>query len=540
MTISIAIPSLLICLLSAQMEAAKILVIPLPMKSHFRLGSQAGQAVMSSGHEVWIMGPAKNREDAVKKGFHYLEYDSSHLETAEEEAAEQFTTAMLDPDSNPSVLSILCFIKAANFHVCNQTLSNKALMNTIRDQNFDLALMGTTLMMTCMYLNPYKFDIPYVTYEPIDEPWIAGVAALPSNQPSSMADPPFSNKMTFIERIRNTLIYILLPLATNFMAAGDYASWFAPEKQTKSFYELRSMSMMWFITLDNTCLDYPRLSAPNYRHIGSLTRAEANPLKGELKAFVDGANDGMILITFGTTTPGIKTLRHFIPMFRKIAPEIRQRVVLQLSIDDDPGELPSNIRFERWVPQNDILGHSNTVVFVSHGGANGQMEATYHGVPQICIGIMEEQKYNCRRMVEHHYGLSLSLDTLSAENFLPALSQITKNPSYKGNVSHCSRIMRSLPQGKQQLAFWVDHLLEFGDDHLRPSSADMPFYSLYMLDILATVLLLSVLVVGGLLACLRCMCRCAKKITSKVKGDWFPSLRTRSTNRQNCWNVFYV
>ena len=159
------------------------------MKSHFRLGSQAGQAVMSSGHEVWIMGPAKNREDAVKKGFHYLEYDSSNLETAEEEAAEQFTTAMLDPDSNPSVLSILCFIKAANFHVCNQTLSNKALMNTIRDQNFDLALMGTTLMMTCMYLIPYKFDIPYVTYEPIDEPWIAGVAALPSNQPSSMADP---------------------------------------------------------------------------------------------------------------------------------------------------------------------------------------------------------------------------------------------------------------------------------------------------------------------------------------------------------------
>ena len=208
------------------------------------------------------------------------------------------------------------------------------------------------------------------------------------------------------------------------------------------------MSMMWFITLDNTCLDYPRLSAPNYRHIGSLTRAEANPLKGELKAFVDGANDGMILITFGTTTPGIKTLRHFIPMFRKIAPEIRQTVVLQLSIDDDPGEFPSNNRFERWVPQNDILGHSNTVVFVSHGGANGQMKATYHGVPQICIGIMEEQKYNCRRMVEHHYGLSLSLDTLSAENFLPALSQITKNPSYKGNVSHCSRIRRSLPVGQ--------------------------------------------------------------------------------------------
>ena len=519
MTIAIVITSILICFLLPPVEAAKILVIPLSLKSHFRLGLQAGQAVMGSGHEVWIMGPERNREDAVKKGFHYLEYDTSIHDTAEEESAVHFAAALLDPNSKPSVLSLVSLMKKANFELCNQTLSNKALMKTIHDQKFDLALMGTTLVMSCMYLIPYKFDIPYVTYAPLDEPWSAGVTALPSNQPSFWADPPFSNKMTFAERIRNTLTHISLPLAMNYIAAGDYAYWFAPEKPIKSFYEIRSMSMMSFITLDNTCLDYPRLSAPNYRHIGSLTRAEAKPLKGELKTFVDGASDGIILITFGTTTAGAETLRYFLPMLRKIAPEIRQRLLIQLSIDDNPGDFPSNIRFERWIPQNDILGHPNTVAMVSHGGANGQMEATYHGVPQICIGIMDEQKYNCRRMAEHHYGLSLSLHNLSAEDLLHALTEITKDPSYKKDVNHCSRIMHSLPQGKQQLAFWVDHLLEFGGDHLRPSSADMPFYSLYMLDILMVVFLLLTLVVGGLFVCLKCMCRCVNKITSKVKED---------------------
>ena len=529
MTIAIVIASILICLVLPPVEAAKILVIPLPLKSHLSLGSQAGQAVLGSGHEVWIMGPAKKREEAVKKGFHYLEYDTSYLEVAEEQSSVFFTAAIVDPNAKPSKLTIVRLMKEANFQMCNHTLSNKALMKTIQDQNFDLALMGTSFSMSCMYLIPYKFDIPYVTYQPVDEPWIAGVTALPSNQPLYMANPPVSNKMIFTERIRNTLTYISVPLAINYMTDGDYASWFAPEKTIKSFYELRSMSMMWLITLDNTCLDYPRLSAPNYRHIGSLTRAEANPLKGELKAFVDGASDGIILITFGTTTSGAETLRHFLPMLKQIATEIRQRVLIQLSIEDHPEDFPSNIRFERWIPQNDILGHPNTVVFVSHGGANGQMEAMYHGVPQVCIGIMEEQKYNCRRMADHHYGLSLSLHTLAAGDLLHALTEITQDPSYKKDVNHCSRIMHNLPQGKQQLAFWVDHVLEFGGDHLRPSSADMPFYSLYMFDILAAVLLLLVLIVGGLLACLKYTCRCLKKITSKVKEDWLPSSIPRTS-----------
>ena len=529
---TIVLTSVLICLLLPPVEPAKILVIPIPIKSVFRLGLQASQAVLDSGHEVWIMGAARNRKEAEKKGLHYLEYDTSYIDNFEDKVATNVVESMANPDthSKPGVFQFLGPTIDMNFQMCNNTLSHKVLMNTIRDQNFDLALMGTTLVMSCMYLIPYKYNIPYVSYEPMDEPWIAGVTALPSNQPLMMADPPISNKMTFTERVRNTLMFALVPSVLDYMASGDYASWFAPEKPIKGFYELRSASMMFLIVFDNTCLDYPRLSAPNYQFVGALTQAEAKPLKGELKEFVDGAKDGLILITFGSTKVGGETLRLFLPMLRKIAPQIPHRVLLQITIDDDPGKFPANIRSERWIPQNDILGHSNTVAMVSHGGANGQMEATYHGVPQVCIGIQEEQKYNCRRMAEHHYGISLSLDTLSAESFLHALTEIAKDPSYKKNVKHCSGIMHNLPHGKQQLAFWVEHVLEFGGDHLRPSSADMPFYSLYMLDILAAVLLLSVLVIGGLLACLKCMCRCAKKITSKVKEDWFTSFITRTTN----------
>ena len=505
-------------------EAAKILVIPIPVKSVFRLGLNAGQAVAESGHEVWIMGAARYKEDATERGLNYLEYDTSHADTFEEKAALRTAAAIADPDSQtkPSMLSFIGIVANMNFQMCNQTFSNRILMNTIRDHHFDLAIMGTTHVMNCMYLIPYKFDIPYVTYEVFEEPWIAGVIALPSHHPLLMADPPFSDHMAFSERLRNTMIYILFPLFIRQMNSDVYTSWFVPEKPLINFQTLRSQSKIFFVVIDNTCLDYPRQSAPNYRYIGAITTRPAGPLTGELKTFVDGANEGLILITFGSTKVGGECLRHLLPMVKKTVPRLRQRILIQLSIDEDPGKFPPNVRFERWIPQNDLLGHPNTVALVSHGGANGQMEATYHGVPQICVPITEEQKYNCHRMEEHHYGLVLSLREFSANDFLQALVTITTDHSYKQDVSRCSRIMHNLPQGKDQLAFWVNHILEFGGDHLRPSSADMPFHSLYMIDVLVCVFLLLTLVVGLLLIFLKCVYSYTRNMTfKKVKAEWF-------------------
>ena len=279
MAITMAIPIALLCLLLAPAEAAKILVIPIPVSSMLRLGVQTGQAIMEAGHEVWIMAGTRNKEDLTKKGFHVLEYDIEYIHAFEKKAGQNMAAVVANPGkSKPGIMKVVGPATELNSVVCNSTLNNRALINAIREQKFDLAVMGTTLVLSCLYLIPYKLDIPYVTYAPVDEPWIAGVTALPSHQPLLYANPPFSDKMTFTERVRNTVMNILFPFIVQYyMISGDY-SWFVPEKPQKSLYELRSLSKISFSIVDNTCIDYPRMSAPNHIIVGALTQAKASPL----------------------------------------------------------------------------------------------------------------------------------------------------------------------------------------------------------------------------------------------------------------------
>ena len=41
-------------------------------------------------------------------------------------------------------------------------------------------------------------------------------------------------------------------------------------------------------------------------------------------------------------------------------------------------DLPKNVLTSSWVPQQDVLGHPNLKVFVTHGGLGSVMEAIHH------------------------------------------------------------------------------------------------------------------------------------------------------------------
>ena len=490
-------------------EAAKILVLPTPVWTHIRVGGIVGRSLVEDGHEVWILAPKDKQTSLEQQGLHVLPSPFSFLSEFERNLKESLVSKLFGNNATGGsfhVQSSLAASKEANYKMSMEVLQNQDIMNEIAAVNFDLAVMGCILVFRSFYLIPYKYNIPYITYTLVDTPSLAGVPGLPSSQPFSFSSPPNTLHMTFSERLWNTFTSVMYNVGVEYQDSGlDFQEKFAPEKPTRRPSELMSDSLMWLVAANDLCLDYPRVSAPNYRFIGTFSPEPAKELTGELRQFADEATKGLILITFGTFILGSAVMDRHLSLILEVAGQLEQRVVLHHRSKSTPEKLPDNVRLESWIPQNDLLGHPSTILMVQHGGVNGQVEGIYHGVPQICLGYQEEQRYNCHRLQHHHYGVALQLHEFTATRLLQAIRDVINDPSYRSNVTRCARIMRSIPQPRDELRFWVNHILEFGAAHLQPSSLDMPFYSLYMLDILVLIAVIVGVVLLIMATCLRCI-----------------------------------
>lgn len=77
---------------------------------------------------------------------------------------------------------------------------------------------------------------------------------------------------------------------------------------------------------------------------------------------------------------------------------------------------------------NDIPAHPNVVVFITHVGLLGKIEAVYHGVPMLGLPVYWDQKKNINDAVRHGYALSIPFPDLTEENFEWSLNELINNP----------------------------------------------------------------------------------------------------------------
>jgi len=139
--------------------------------------------------------------------------------------------------------------------------------------------------------------------------------------------------------------------------------------------ELASRSLLFLVT-SHVVLEFPKPRMPNVIDIGGLTTVAGKPLPVDLQHFLDGADGGVVLISFGSmlsTFPKEITDKFLSALSRLTS----YRVVWRLANSTDM-KLFSNVMASAWIPQNGILAHSNTKLFITHCGNIGQFEAIYN------------------------------------------------------------------------------------------------------------------------------------------------------------------
>ncbi|KAJ8339107.1 hypothetical protein SKAU_G00358930 [Synaphobranchus kaupii] len=266
--------------------------------------------------------------------------------------------------------------------------------------------------------------------------------------------------------------------------------------------------------------EYPRPFLPNFKFVGGLHCKPAKPLPEDLEGFVQSSGeDGIVVFSLGSMIKNLTRERR--NTIASALGQIPQKILWSYS-GEKPDTLAPNTRVYDWIPQNDLLGHAKTKVFITHGGTNGIYEAIYHGVPMVGIPLFVDQPDNMMHMKTKGAAVTLDFTRFQAQDLVDALNTVIHDPSYKESAMRLSGIHHDQPMKPLDRAvFWIEFVMRNkGAKHLRVQSHNLSWYQYHCLDVLAALLATVALVtVIFFKACCFCLRKCCLRSKTKSKAE---------------------
>ncbi|XP_065332518.1 UDP-glucosyltransferase 2-like [Cloeon dipterum] len=301
---------------------------------------------------------------------------------------------------------------------------------------------------------------------------------------------PFTSKMTFTERVANTVITQLISaLGTYYLKPHMHQAakeFFGPNIPTIEEME-KNISLV--IYNNHFSLNSPRPLNPGIIEAGGMHIKEKNEkLSKDLQDFMDGAKDGVIYFSMGSVVQGSQMPKDKLNALLGAFSDLPQRVIFKWETDEMPGR-PKNVKIGKWLPQQAILAHPNIRLFITHGGLLSTQEAAYHGVPLVGIPFFGDQQLNVAKSARMGFAVGLDFNTLSKQSVLQAIKTVVNNPSFLKNAQDLKRRVRDQPDKPLDRAlFWTEYVLRHnGAPHLRTAATDMRWWQVHLIDVYGAI-----------------------------------------------------
>jgi len=257
---------------------------------------------------------------------------------------------------------------------------------------------------------------------------------------------------------------------------------------------------------------------PNMFHISGLFTKTPHPMQPGLAKFIEGSwPHGVVVLSFGTLVPQFQSERA--EMIARVFGRLKQRVIWRFT-GTPPKALANNTMLTEWFPQNDVLSHPLTKVFISHCGISSLYEAAYNSVPVVAVPLFFDQHYHAGKIV-HRLGMALQLDyhTFTEEEFEWTLREVINNPMYKENAKKANFILSDQPVSpKDKLIHLFNYVIRHkGAKHLISDAAfKLNLFQLYSVDV---IVLLCFLLSFFLFCLFQCLTRCC--CTSRRSTEYY-------------------
>ncbi|XP_046714736.1 UDP-glucuronosyltransferase 2C1-like isoform X1 [Silurus meridionalis] len=492
--------------------SGKILVYPVD-GSHWINMKVLITELYSRGHNITVIRSSDNMYIKESPYYSYITVDMGEYNSNFLNSFVAISLQTLDNKRsswNKIMFGVEVLKKFSKVHelVCNMTIKifeNETLMNSLQQANYDMLLadpaMGGGVLLA------HKLGLPLV----LNVRWTVLGEGHFAIAPSPLSYVPvpgaeLTDKMTFTQRVTNVLIYFL----TNYQQSNYFGhhykefcqKYFGPDVD---YFSLFQNADIWLMRNDFT-FEFPRPTMPNVVYMGGFQCKPSSPLPDDLEKFVQSSGEhGVIIMSLGTLFGEL--IGDITDEIAAAFAQLPQKVIWRHT-GPRPSTLGNNTLLVNWMPQNDLLGHTKTKVFVAHGGTNGIQEAIYHGVPILGLPIAFDQPDNLSRMREKGTAKVLDITNLDRSVFLEAIKEVLYNPSYRENMQKLSQLHHDQPMKPLDRAvFWIEYVIRNrGAPHLRTQSFRMSWITYHSVDVILT--LLGVVMISGwiMFLALRCLC----------------------------------
>lgn len=201
-------------------------------------------------------------------------------------------------------------------------------------------------------------------------------------------------KVSFLDRVDNYLIQI---------ADYTYRQLFLHRQMSNAINRLGNMPTTidvsqlihrhkFLMFNHDPAIDTAEYLPANVFGIGGLQIQVPKPLPDDLQRVMDESKAGVVLFSLGTNVEmdmlGDELLTHILEAFRRLP---QYTFLCKFHLDTLPVSLPANVIMRKWIPQNDVLGHAKTKLFITHAGLLSTQESVWHGVPMLGIPVFADQ-----------------------------------------------------------------------------------------------------------------------------------------------------
>ncbi|XP_013383735.1 UDP-glucuronosyltransferase 2B30-like [Lingula anatina] len=356
----------------------------------------------------------------------------------------------------------IAFIEEVSYSVSDSLLGDREVMNRIKHGNYSLFiydwidLFGPILVQylnipTIIYSN-YGFENCWsIFHNPVNPAYI----------PVIQDDHGYSDEMSFFQRLQNAVLFWVTEYYLNIAATNKIENLkrkhFPDVDWPHVRYAGEKVSLIIAANV-HFAFDYPRPVMPHVKPISGLLHTAPRPLPAHLEAFMSSAANGVILLSWGTAMATLD--KDQAEILAKVFAKLPQKVIWRYK-GPRPAHLGNNTLLVDWLPQNDVLAHVNTKLFITHCGVSSSWETMIHGVPVVAVPLWGDQYHQATKLVTRvKMGVKIEFKNLNAKDFEDAILIVLQNSEYKENAMKISELLRdqALP-AKEQFLYWVDYVI---------------------------------------------------------------------------------